>query len=136
MVHADRSVTTLEPAVDTPARGDLLLIGVLVAGGLLLQTLASTSGTTSWQAQVVGRPERTQQLDGSRAAVYQICGAIGTATIECDGNNRWRFVRSPCPNQVCVRTGWFAAPVGVPCVPNGIIIEPSRRANDVDGVTR
>ncbi|HNV70416.1 MAG TPA: NusG domain II-containing protein [Candidatus Ozemobacteraceae bacterium] len=127
---------TAEESLARPLRGDLFLVLLLAVVGALLAHWNGANGTNSWQVQIVGRPEKTLVLDGLVAATYDTGGWLGTATIECDGANRWRFVRSPCPNQVCVRSGWFTSPVGVPCVPNGIIVEPRHQPAGVDGVSR
>ena len=125
-----------EPVLENPGRGDLVLVAFLALVGLCFSLNFPAGNGKNWQVQVVGHADRFRHLDGTVSGFLQIPGLIGTSTVECDGTGRWRFVQSACPNQICVRTGWFSAPVGVPCVPNGVILEPKPSTQDVDGVAR
>ena len=120
---------------------DLVLIGLLLGASVAGWFWGSRRGEDpdAWQCRirVFAKPPSERLLTVIPEGSQQVRGLLGTSTLEWDRLGRVRFVSSPCPNQVCVHTGWTAAPQTVVCVPNGILVEfPARSSERLDGITR
>lgn len=89
-----------------------------------------------WEILVLDHPERRLIVQGDHQQSIVVEGTNGEVVIETDGNGRFRFLRSSCPNQICVRTGWLKAPMSVPCIPNKVMLGPARKDPYLDGITR
>ncbi len=61
---------------------------------------------------------------GAAATTLEISTGQGRkALLEVSADGRVRMARSDCPDQVCVRTGWIAAPgKTIVCLPNRIVV--------------
>jgi len=69
------------------------------------------------------------------AIIYKARGPIGLSVIEAF-QGKVRMKSSPCPDQICVHTGWIErAGPKIICVPNKIIIWIEKEENDIDGVS-
>jgi hypothetical protein len=115
-------------------RGDTILIGTL-----LLLSLASLIALryliprgSMAVVEVDGRPfcRLDLSVDGRR----QVPGPLGETVVEVRGG-RIRIAQSPCPHQICVRSGWIGqAGQMIVCVPNGVLVRVEGKG-EVDGVT-
>jgi len=63
-----------------------------------------------------------RHLPTSTTETIEIQGPLGTSVIEIDPTGA-RFISSPCPHEVCVRSGHLSHPGACSaCVPNGVIL--------------
>lgn len=69
-----------------------------------------------------GRQVMVIRLDVGSEGVYEVTGPLGTSRFEVRGG-RVRMLESPCPEKICVKTGWIGRPGEViACVPNRVVI--------------
>lgn len=99
---------------------------------LLIFALAVLAGvfTTFWQndghgAEVIVLVEgkRWARLDLFQDQVIHVPGALGKSHIRVfDG--QVRFIDSPCPNKICVHTGWLSqGGENATCLPNRVSLQ-------------
>lgn len=73
-----------------------------------------------------GRQVMVIRLDAGSEGVYEVVGPLGTSRFEVSGG-RVRMLESPCPEKICINTGWIGRPGEViACVPNRVIIAVRR----------
>ena len=66
--------------------------------------------------------------------MIEVEGPLGINVIEIK-DKRARFVQSPCPNKVCIHSGWvehnndFAA-----CLPNGVLLSIGNEHQEFDAI--
>lgn len=69
-----------------------------------------------------GRQVMVIRLDIASEGVYEVVGPLGTSRFEVQGG-RVRMLESPCPEKICINTGWIGEPgEAIACVPNRVII--------------
>ena len=117
----------------TPADLVVILASAALIGYLFARS-ATSGAPAGWvEVRALGAVVGTYPLDQDRE--LSVRGRLGDSKLRIEGG-RVRFVDSPCPNKVCVHSGWlqdsgeFAA-----CVPNGVSLRLIGAANGVDGVT-
>lgn len=86
-------------------------------------------------------------LDNVEVAVYQLNELTGPVTLDVPGakypitveadHGRIRILRSDCPGQDCIHTGWVSGDRGqIVCLPNRLIISVTgSQAPVIDGIT-
>ncbi len=120
-------------------RADLLLIGAILAVSLALvivMFLAREPRNGCYVVRVIGHTERDRRFENPPRETVTVIGPLGPTLVEWDSKGRFRIASSPCPNQICVGSGWTSFPNGVCCVPNGVVVEYSPTHPGIDGVTR
>lgn len=104
-------------------RGD----SVVIALALVLLT---TTFTVFWQNEGHGA-EAVIMVDGKRWArlnlfqnqEYHVPGPLGDSHIRVQ-DGQVRFIDSPCPNKLCVHTGWVnQGGENIACLPNQVSVQ-------------
>jgi len=116
------------------SRGDKVLIGILLvlslAGLFLIRSIIPSADVAA--IEVDGRP--ICRLDLSVDTRRTVQGPLGETVIEVRGG-RIRIAESPCPHQICVRTGWIdRAGCMIVCLPNRVVVRVEGEAG-VDAVS-
>lgn len=72
---------------------------------------------------------REQRIDAN--------GPLGKTVIAVR-QGKMAIVRSPCPNQICVRTGWISRRGAITaCIPNRVVVRIiDRKETGIDAVTK
>jgi len=104
-------------------RGDWLIMGI--AGVLLISLYLGlwTAAVRSAEAMIRVDGKNWARLDLYQNQDFHVPGPLGESHIQVrDG--RVRFVSSPCPNQLCVHTGWLqkSGEVAI-CMPNRVSVK-------------
>ena len=114
-----------------------IIVGLLlvVAVFAFLTRRQSDAEILRGHVYVAGMPVKTLYLDGTEKsfvpsqlpAIELLVGQRGVA-----------FIRSDCPNQICVHTGWLNRPGHfAACIPNQVLLVIVGEAEaQLDGVTR
>jgi hypothetical protein len=115
-------------------RGDKVLIGILLAlsvASLFVIRSIISSGDVA-MVEVGGRP--ICRLDLTVDTRRSVQGPLGETVVEVRGG-RVRIAESPCPHQICVRTGWIErAGSMVVCLPNRVVVRVEGKSG-VDAVS-
>lgn len=99
----------------------VLFLATIFVAGLYAVMWSSPDQADFAQITVDGKEQQLVSLAADRLIGTQ--GVSGVSELEIN-HGRIRFLHSPCPNQICVHTGWlqhggeFAA-----CLPNRVAIE-------------
>ena len=115
-------------------KGDLLLVGILLAAALLLGgVLRLTQGEGS--RAVLTAPEGELVLPLSRDDERRFIGRGGIEVVVEVKNGAVRFAASGCPDQICVHSGWLTrAGETAACVPAGIALRVEGGEPEADAV--
>ncbi len=132
-------------------KGDIILLLVIVFG--LLSTvllgrenavsLSNTSGSRldnrAITAVIKQNDKIIKKVNLSKLEKREIINISGLhkATIAAE-KNRICFLKSDCPDKICVKTGWLRHPGDIAvCLPNKIIIKLEQgKDQNVDGVVK
>ncbi|HKM39446.1 MAG TPA: NusG domain II-containing protein [bacterium] len=102
----------------------ILIVAVSSAGLILLwNNHFMASGPVEVVIEVDGQEMRRGSLSVSELGEqYRIRGVVGYSLLEV-GDNKIRMVESPCPDKICIGTGWISHPgESIICIPNRIIV--------------
>jgi len=70
----------------------------------------------------------------SENKTINVKGPLGENIIEIN-NNKARFINSPCPNKICIHSGWLEDTNDVAaCLPNGVSISIGNRHQEFDAI--
>jgi hypothetical protein len=101
----------------------LLIILAAVAGGIWVYSSGIFRDTpdmlliTSGDKMVIWRP-----LKDIGDTTFSVEGPLGTTVVEVK-QGQVRVLSSPCPEHICMNTGWISKPGGIiVCMPNGIVV--------------
>jgi len=115
---------------------DILVLALVLAGGIkTLPWLWTGTGHTA-VVTVDGKKIMRLQMQGKTRHAL-VMGAIGPVDIAW-GDTGARVFHAPCPNQICMRTGWIKRQGHrIICVPSHleIAVEPGPGASLMDAVT-
>lgn len=116
--------------------GDQALILLVLAAVMALVPLLSGSAQANGRWALVRLEGKIiQTLSLSKDQALTVSGPLGETVIEVQ-QGRVRVVRSPGPQQICVRQGWMQKPgETLICLPNRVTIEIPGNSG-IDGVTR
>lgn len=104
-------------------RGDrlLLLLALLLLTGLYLRYWQADGHGAEARVLVDGRPWARLNLFHDHD--LDVPGPLGLSHIQVR-NGQVRFTSSPCPNQLCVHTGWLSRGGEVAiCLPNRVSLQ-------------
>ena len=120
---------------------DKILIGAVIAlsmvGYLMFYLVYRADAPLTAEISVNGTIVNTIDLYNPTPNQFiNISGPLGTSVAEVKpGAIRMQF--SPCPDRICMETGWIDQPGQViACVPNKIIIKINPDKNSVDAISR
>ncbi len=118
-------------------RGDKLLVVVLAVLLLLSVPVALAAARTPVDSVVIEGPSGRTVVPLHRDTDVMVDGLLGTATVEIR-EGAVRVSSAPCPDHVCVETGWVDRGGRViACVPGGISVRlSSSREGALDAVVR
>ncbi len=116
-------------------RGDKLLVVALSALLLLSAPAALAAARTPVDSVIIESPTGRSVVPLDRDADVMVDGLLGTITVEIRGA-AVRVAHAPCPDHVCVDTGWVnRAGRVIACVPSGVCIRlSSAREGALDAV--
>ena len=114
-----------------------IIIGLLLGVAMLVSIIGNNSDAEVLQGHIYvdGVLVKTLSLDGSEKSFYlPELPAVEFSVSE----NGVAFIRSDCPDQVCVHTGRLSRPGQfAACVPNqALLIIVGEQETPVDGITR
>ncbi|WP_455217406.1 NusG domain II-containing protein [Kaarinaea lacus] len=103
-------------------RGDTIILGLAIA-------VLSISFATFWQAEghgaeaiILVKGKRWARLNLFQNQDYYVPGLLGESHIRVE-NGQVRFIDSPCPNKLCIHTGWIKqGGENVTCLPNQVSV--------------
>jgi len=118
--------------------GDKIFIGALVASAVMSLALLPGRGPSGAVAVIESENRLLQKVDLSQDRDLSVSGPLGETLVEIR-SGRIRVSQSPCPHQICVKTG-FRDKSGevIACIPNRVVITivESGVNDDIDAVTR
>ncbi len=121
------------------SKQDLWIIFAVIALGLLawLAFALFGMGTTGEAVQAVitvdGKVVETVKLDQSQTITIQ--GAAYPCIVETKPG-QIRMLEAPCPDQICVKTGWIShGGQVIACVPNRVVIKIVAEESPVDAIS-
>ncbi len=108
---------------------DKLLIAIfLLAGFLSLVVLHQLRQQGNcFSVSMVGSKEQFYSLDKNQQLAF--AGALGTTIVQVK-NKQVRVLASPCPEKICIKSGWIQRTGDIlVCVPNKIVIRINGKQN-------
>lgn len=121
--------------------GDVVLVILVCAAAVvsMVMVVQARAGVRGSLAIVEVNGEEVSRIklgEGMSSRTIEVEGFMGACTIEVEGN-RIRMLKSPCPEKICVGTGWAEnAGDQIVCLPNRVVIRvEGGEADGVDTVT-
>lgn len=109
---------------------------ILLFALVLIYTLFSRFWGNGEDGQyvIIQTAEEKHQYSLQRDQHIYLPGLLGESHIQIK-SGRVRFVKSPCPNKVCIRHGWIQRQGAVSaCVPNKVMINITGAAQEYDAI--
>ena len=106
--------------------GDIIILAVYIA--ILMFSVSSLTGRSD--ILTVETENGTFAYSLSENGIYSFEGPLGTTEIEIK-DGKARVISSPCPNGICMKSGWSST---LCCLPNRIIAVSSSEG-DADAVS-
>lgn len=112
-----------------------LPVALGLAAAFVILPLAGGGGEPRALGVTVMETKSSQPLQPDRELA--LSGPLGDTLVEFS-SNRVRVVESPCPNKICIKTGWIEKSGQViACLPNKVVLTLSGEDEEgVDGVAR
>lgn len=113
---------------------DRVLMVLLLAAlpWLYVATWSSPGRATALEIRVADAEPVTENLHKDRT--IEVNGFLGTSRVEIR-DRQARFTASPCPNKLCIHTGWLeAAGELAACLPNRVSIRLLGRIRQFDSI--
>lgn len=103
-------------------RADKHVIVLAVALVVVLYALLWRGGGAGQTVEIAVQGQVVQRLSLFEDQVRHIDGLLGESVIEIH-DGRVHFTKSPCPNKLCIRTGWLEQSGEMAaCLPNGVTV--------------
>lgn len=104
-------------------RGDSMVLGLALV-------LLTVTFTVFWQkeghgaeAVILVKGQRWARLNLFQNQDYHVPGPLGESLIRVQGG-QVRFIDSPCPNKLCIHTGWISqGGENATCLPNQVSVQ-------------
>ena len=99
----------------------ILTASLLLVGTLYVQLF--TPHTAGSYALIGTGGDHVQRYSLGKEQLIHVDGPLGKTTLEIK-DNRIRFIDSPCPNKICIHSGWHnAAGDFAACLPNHVTLQ-------------
>lgn len=115
-------------------RTDIIVVIIALCSLPWLYLNFWTTDETAVNAIISTHDNKKIILPLSENKTIQVKGPLGENIIEIK-NHKVRFINSPCPNKICIHSGWLEEINDIAaCLPNGISISIGGRHQEFDAI--
>lgn len=117
----------------------LIMVLVLIALASFAVPYLGVKGQGNIAAEISADGKLVQHIDLQsvmQQEEFSVPGPLGNTIVQIQ-EGRARIIESPCPDKICVRTGWIklAGQTAI-CVPNRIILRIVSEDKKIDSISR
>ncbi len=116
-------------------RTDLIILGLSLAliVGLFIRTFHPHEDGA--YAYIRSDGASVQRVDLHHDQIIRVKGPLGETVFEVNAG-KIRFINSPCPNKICIHSGWHdAAGDFAACLPNRVTLEIKGSTSSYDSLS-